>query len=86
MGILTMAEYLYGGSSDIDRAIGMLVALDNSQSNALAVLQIDDGIAELKTEYDKSVADPDYRPDDDFISRLSGYLAMADDRENPALR
>jgi len=81
-----MAEYVYRGATDIDRAIGLLVALDNSQSNALAVLEIDDGIAELKTEYDKAIADPDYRPDDDFISRLSGYLAMADDRENPDLR
>lgn len=81
-----MAEYVYRGAPDIDRAIGLLVALDNSQSNALAVLQIDDGIAELKTEYDKTIAYPGYRPDDDFISRLSGYLAMADDRENPDLR
>ncbi len=81
-----MAEYVYRGATDIDRAIGLLVALDNSQSNALAVLEIDDGIAELKTEYDKAIADPDYRPDDDFIARLSGYLAMADDRENPDLR
>jgi hypothetical protein len=80
-----MAEYTYGGAPDIDRAIGLLVALDNGQSNALAVLQIDDAITELKTEYDKSVADPDYRPDEDFISRLSGYLEMADDRENPDL-
>ena len=80
-----MAEYVYGGAADIDRAIGVLVALDNSQSNALAVLEIDDAITELKTEYDKAVADPAYRPDEDFIARLSGYLALADDRENPEL-
>ena len=80
-----MAEYAYAGAADIDRAIGLMVALDNSQSNALAVLEIDDAITELKTEYDKAVADPSYRPDDDFISRLSGYIAMADDRENPEL-
>lgn len=78
-----MAEYAYAGAADIDRAIGVMVALDNSQSNALAVLEIDDAITELKTEYDKATADPSYRPDDDFISRLSSY--MADDRENPEL-
>jgi len=27
-----------------------------------------------------------YRPSDDFIARLSGYLAMADDSENPRLQ
>jgi len=80
-----VAEYIYGGAADIDRAIGLLVALDNSQSNALAVLQIDDAITELNAEYEKSVANPEYVPDDDFVSRLSGYLAMADDRENPDL-
>jgi|HubBroStandDraft_3_1064219.scaffolds.fasta_scaffold1388344_1 hypothetical protein len=80
-----MAEYAYGGAADIDRAIGLLIDLDNSQSNALAVLEIDDAIDELKTEYDKAQADPEYRPTDDFVSRLSGYLAMADDRENPEL-
>ena len=61
----------------------MLVDLDNSQSNALAVLQFDQAIDELQTEYTKSVADSDYRPDNDFIEQLSGYLAMADDRDNP---
>jgi hypothetical protein len=80
-----MAEYVYGGASDIDRAIGLLVALDNSQSDALAVLQIDNAIDELKNQYDKAVADPAYVPDGDFVARLSGYLAMADDRENPDL-
>jgi len=80
-----MSEYVYGGAADIDRAIGLLVDLDDDQSNALAVLEIDDAIAELKTEYDKAIADPAYRPDNDFIARLSGYLAVADDRENPEL-
>lgn len=80
-----MADYVYRGAADIDRAIALLVDLDNSQSNALAVLQFDQAIDELQGEYTKSVADPDYRPDDDFIDRLSGYLAMADDRENPQL-
>ena len=81
-----MADYVYRGAADIDRAIALLVDLDNSQSNALAVLQFDQAIDELQGEYTKSVADPDYRPDDDFIDRLSGYLAMADDRENPQLK
>ena len=80
-----MADYVYRGAADIDRAIALLVDLDNSQSDALAVLQFDQAIDELQGEYTKSVADPDYRPDDDFIDRLSGYLAMADDRENPQL-
>ncbi|KFF60124.1 hypothetical protein JF66_06685 [Cryobacterium sp. MLB-32] len=86
MGTLNMDDYVFGGASDIDRAIGYLIALDNSQSNALAVLQIDDIITELTTEYEKAVADPAYRTDDDFISRLAGYLEMADVRENPDLR
>lgn len=80
-----MADYVYRGAADIDRAIALLVDLDNSQTNALAVLQFDQAIEELQGEYTKSVADSDYRPDDDFIERLSGYLAMADDRENPQL-
>jgi hypothetical protein len=80
-----MADDVYGGVADLDRAIAVLVDLDNSQSNALAVLQFDQAIEELQGEYTKSVADPDYRPDDDLIGRLSGYLAMADDRENPHL-
>jgi hypothetical protein len=80
-----MAEYVYGGAPDIDRAIGLLVALDGGQSNALAVLEIDEAIAELKTEYDKAMADTAYHPSDDVIARLSGYLEMADDRENPEL-
>ena len=80
-----MAEYVYGGAADIDRAIGYLVDLDNSQVNALAVLEIDQAIDELKGHYDKAVADSSYVPDRDFIDRLSGYLAEADDRENPAL-
>ena len=78
-----MAEYVYGGAADIDRAIGTLVALDNSQSNALAVLEIDDAITELQTEYEKAVADPSYVPDEDFIARLSGYLAISDDQAIP---
>ena len=81
-----MSVYVFKGAADIDRAIALLVDLDNSQKNALAVLQFDQALEELQQEYTKSVANPDYRPDDDFIQRLSGYLAMADDRENPRLK
>ena len=80
-----MSEYVYGGAADIDRAIGFMVALDDQQRNALAVLEIDDAIDELQREFEKSSADASYRPDNDFIARLSGYLAVADDRENPEL-
>jgi hypothetical protein len=80
-----MSGYVYGGSADIDRAIGFLVDLDNDQKNALAVLEFDQAIDELQGEYEKSVADIGYRPSDDFIDRLSGYLAMADDRANENL-
>jgi hypothetical protein len=80
-----MAEYTFGGAADIDRAIAYLVGLDNAQTNALAVLEIDDAITELQREYEKSTADVTYRPDDDFIARLSGYLAMADDQDDPKL-
>ena len=80
-----MSTYVFGGAADIDRAIALLVELDNSQRNALAVLEFDQAIEELQVEYAKSIADPSYRPSDDFVARLSGYLAMADDRENPRL-
>lgn len=80
-----MSEYVFGGASDIDRAIGLLVALDNAQRNALAVLEFDQAIEELQREYEKSVADPSFVPNKDFVERLSGYLALADDRENPEL-
>ena len=80
-----MSAYEYGGATDIDRAIGLLVDLDNGQKNALAVLEFDEAIDELQKEYEKSIADISYRPSDDFIDRLGGYLAMADDRENEKL-
>jgi hypothetical protein len=32
-----MSEYVFGGAGDIDRAIALLVSLDNNQRNALAV-------------------------------------------------
>ena len=78
-----MPDYAFGGPADIDRAIGFLVQLDNEQRNALAVLEIDDAIAELQTEFEKTSADASYRPDNDFIARLSGYLEMADDSARP---
>ena len=81
-----MSEYVFGGAGDIDRAIALLVSLDNTQRNALAVLQIDEAIEELQVEYVKSSADASYSPDKDVLARLSGYLAMAEDRENPELK
>ena len=78
-----MADYAFGGAADIDRAIGFLVKLDNEQRNALAVLEIDDAIEELQREFEKASADASYKPDNDFIARLSGYLEMADDSERP---
>ena len=81
-----MSEYVFGGAGDIDRAIALLVSLDNNQRTALAVLQIDEAIEELQGEYVKSSADASYSPDKDVLARLSGYLAMADDRENPELK
>jgi len=80
-----MSSYVYGGAADIDRAIALLVDLDNAQRNALAVLQIDEAIDELQQEFVKANADANYRPSNDFIGRLSGYLDMADDHENPQL-
>lgn len=80
-----MSSYVYGGAADIDRAIGILVALDNVQRNALAVLEFDDAITEAQAEFEKATADAAYVPDRDFIDRLSGYLALADDSENPKL-
>lgn len=76
-----MPDYAFGGPADIDRAIAFLVELDNEQRNALAVLEIDDAIDELQREFEKSSADTSYRPSNDFIARLSGYLEMADDSQ-----
>ena len=74
-----MPDYAYGGPADIDRAIGFLVKLDNEQRNALAVLEIDQAIEEAQAEFEKATADASYRPSDDFLAVLSGYLEMADD-------
>lgn len=74
-----MSDYVYGGPADIDRAIAYLVDLDERQRNALAVLEIDEAIEEAQAEYEKATADAGYRPSDDFIARLSGYLAKADE-------
>jgi len=76
-------SYDYSGPADIDRAIVYLVALDDEQRNALAVLEIDAAIEEAQAEYEKAVADPSYRPSDDFLAILSGYLERADDAETP---
>ncbi|MEP6480839.1 MAG: hypothetical protein ABJA94_02395 [Rhodoglobus sp.] len=80
-----MSDYAFEGPADIDRAIAYLVALDNHQRNALAVLEIDEALDELQAEFEKSSADASYVPSKDFIARLSGYLAMADDSENEKL-
>ncbi|MEO8096041.1 MAG: hypothetical protein ABI632_14105 [Pseudolysinimonas sp.] len=80
-----MPDYTFGGSADIDRALAYLVALDDRQGNALAVLEIDEAIAELQAEFEKSSADASYLPSKDFIARLSGYLQAADDSENQKL-
>lgn len=80
-----MSDYAFGGPAQIDRAIAYLVALDEHQRNALAVLEIDAAIEEAQAEFEKTSADADYVPSDDFIARLSGYLAAADDSENPKL-
>lgn len=78
-----MPDYAFGGPDDIDRAIAYLVALDEQQRDALAVIEIDEAIEEAEAEYEKSTADPSYVPSDDFIVRLSGYLERADDAERP---
>lgn len=78
-----MSDYSYGGPADIDRAIAYLVALDDVQRNALAVLEIDSALEEAQAEFEKATADPSYRPSEDFISRLSGYLDRADDAATP---
>ena len=76
-------SYEYAGPADIDRAIAYLVALDDAQRDALAVLEIDQAIEEAQAEYEKATADPAYRPSDDFIAILSGYLERADDAATP---
>ncbi|PJJ61387.1 hypothetical protein [Compostimonas suwonensis] len=78
-----MSEYVYAGPADIDRAIAMLISLDEAQHSALAVLQIDDAIARLGHELQLSQADPGYRPDNDFIAQLSSYIAYADEHGFP---
>ena len=51
-----MTDYSFEGAADIDRAIGYLVGLVDTQTNALAVLEIDDAITELQGEYEKFTA------------------------------
>ena len=59
----------------------MLVNLDQVQTNAIVVLEIDEEIERLQREIDKYDADPSHVPDKDFIEVLSGYLERADDWE-----
>ena len=51
-----MTDYSFEGAADIDRAIEYLVGLDDMQTNARAVLEIDDAITELQGEYEKCTA------------------------------
>ncbi|RFA09523.1 hypothetical protein B7R54_10040 [Subtercola boreus] len=74
-----MSNYEFGGRQDIEKALDMLVNLDQVQSNALAVLEIDSEIERLQRELDKYDVDPSHVPDDDFIEILSGYVERADD-------
>ncbi|UFS60128.1 hypothetical protein [Subtercola endophyticus] len=77
-----MSNYEFGGRADIEKALDMLVNLDNVQNNAIVVLEIDEEIARLQTELDKIVADPSYVPDNDSLEVLSGYVERADDWNN----
>ncbi|ROQ41527.1 hypothetical protein EDF46_0907 [Frondihabitans sp. PhB188] len=74
-----MSDFTYQGPADIDRAIGYFVGLDDSEKDALAVIEFDGVIDELQAEYEKASADPAYRPTDDFLVRLGDYLGMAGD-------
>ncbi|MCU1480213.1 MAG: hypothetical protein JWQ19_999 [Subtercola sp.] len=77
-----MSNYEFGGRADIEKALDMLVNLDNVQNNAIVVLEIDEEIARLQLELDKIDADPSYVPDNDFLEVLSGYVERADDWNN----
>ncbi len=74
-----MSNYEFGGRADIEKALDMLVNLDDVQKNAIVVLEIDEEIDRLQTELAKIDADPDYVPDADFLKVLSGYVERADD-------
>jgi hypothetical protein len=80
-----MADYEYRGPSDIDRAIGVLVGIDTTEHNAIAMMQMDDVLIELQEEYDHCLADPSHRPSDDFISRLEQYIDIANDQADAQL-
>lgn len=74
-----MSNYEFGGRDDIEKALDMLVNLDNVQSNAIVVLEIDAEIERLQREIEKYDRDPAHVPDDDFIEILGGYVERADD-------
>jgi hypothetical protein len=74
-----MSNYEFGGRADIEKALDMLVNLDDVQRNAIVVLEIDEEIDRLQTELSKIDANPAYVPDADFIEVLSGYVERADD-------
>ncbi|KQO99622.1 hypothetical protein [Leifsonia sp. Leaf264] len=71
-----MKDYAFAGAESINRAIGILVALDQAQVNAMNELMIDSAIDECAQEYEKALADPSYVPSKEFIVRLDDYLAL----------
>ncbi|MEA9984992.1 MULTISPECIES: hypothetical protein [Subtercola] len=74
-----MSNYEFGGRADIEKALDMLVNLDQVQSNAIVVLEIDEEIERLQKELVKYDRDPAYVPDKDLIEVVSGYVERADD-------
>ena len=73
-----MSDYNYGGAADIDRAIGVLVGLDNVQKNALAVLEFDEAIDELQKQYELATAATDPVEALDTIRRAVTHARDAD--------
>ncbi|RFA20619.1 hypothetical protein [Subtercola boreus] len=74
-----MSNYVFAGRADIEKALDMLVNLDNAQSNAIVVLEIDAEIERLQGELEHYDANPAYVPSDDVIEVVSGYVERADD-------
>src|ERR1700712_413566 len=74
-----MSTYEFGGPQDIEKALDMLVNLDQIQTNAIVEIEIDTEIERLQAELDKIAADPNHVPDKDFVEVLGGYVQRADD-------
>ncbi|GAA0995851.1 hypothetical protein [Subtercola frigoramans] len=77
-----MSNYEFGGRADIEKALDMLVNLDQAQTNAIIVLEIDEEIERLQAELEKYDVDPSHVPTADFIEIISGYVERADDWNN----